>query len=1040
MNSRTLTEALTFTPAARTIDFANVAGFDFRRLVSVVNQTTGVKIFMPVLGAGYTATASGSLVTFSADTTAMSSGDVLQCQYANADAASVALQTVANSALSSIAALESIQTGQLSGLTSLATAELSAMQAVQVLEGIQTSQLSGISTQLTTLQGLQSLATNQLSSLDAKTPTLVSGRQPVDGSGVVQPISASSLPLPSGAATAAKQPALGTAGTPASDVLTVQGAASMTPFLVAGSSAVGSAPVLSPVSVSGVDGSGNKRHLLTNTAGKLQVTPDAVASLGTNADGATLPLALTENGALMVGNAYKKFRDGFVQASPNLTVWDQAWTNQGTGFVNRGGDAAGSAYLRISLDPTRADSEYELTTKTAFRLPSRFIFGVSQTHRFLGHELEVSLVGVDGAGAIEVNSAFADVAISETVTIATNVATINFASALHGIRGGDRVLLVGNTENRLNVGPVTVTIVTPTQITVPCTLANGTYTAGGVVRWADPAKMARNACGLLFENATVTNATYFTRRNGSSGRLLTATTATTTGTQSNTSPYSDAFNSAGAHELIGSMQEFMFISKAADGIAAASGQGRWSQGIPDEEKEYKLRIRAKALSNVTRPIGKIVTATKLAASTTTNIVTSAAHGLAVGSWVAISGVRDIANFPNTAAAAVLSIVSSTEFTIAMAGTTISNSVGGSAILVEGSTVLSGLTGLSVQSIQRTNNILTVTVNTTATGALPGEYWEMHGCNATSMGLYDGPYKMLRMTGSTYEVESVGSNFSSINCGGTFFRRTEHRLHFVQELEYTRHVVELFNQHGSLDASRALAVAPVSLPTLGAITNGMLSFPVLAADIASAAIATATTAAVTQAQGISYSVAIGITAAASLVMDVGIEESDDVGVNWVRVYDFPRTSTSAAQVIRSPVLRSIGTRIRYVTTLISGTGTRVLNRFQMSQPAGVFRQRYDRTITLTSLSSVTATLEADDCDKAELVFNVGAITTTAPVIQMQKSEDYGQSWVDIGSTLTAVASSTVSQTITAGVGRQLRAIVKTAGVGVTAGYVMLKAWR
>ena len=41
--------------------------------------------------------------------------------------------------------------------------------------------------------------------------------------------------LPTGAATAAKQPALGTAGTASSDVLTVQGIASMTPLLVNGS-------------------------------------------------------------------------------------------------------------------------------------------------------------------------------------------------------------------------------------------------------------------------------------------------------------------------------------------------------------------------------------------------------------------------------------------------------------------------------------------------------------------------------------------------------------------------------------------------------------------------------------------------------------------------------------------------------------------------------------------------------------------------------------------------------------------------------------
>jgi hypothetical protein len=48
-------------------------------------------------------------------------------------------------------------------------------------------------------------------------------------------VSAASLPLPTGAATAAKQPALGTAGTASADVITVQGIASMTALVVDGS-------------------------------------------------------------------------------------------------------------------------------------------------------------------------------------------------------------------------------------------------------------------------------------------------------------------------------------------------------------------------------------------------------------------------------------------------------------------------------------------------------------------------------------------------------------------------------------------------------------------------------------------------------------------------------------------------------------------------------------------------------------------------------------------------------------------------------------
>lgn len=47
-----------------------------------------------------------------------------------------------------------------------------------------------------------------------------------------QPVSATALPLPTGAATAAKQPALGTAGSASADVISVQGVASMTALKV----------------------------------------------------------------------------------------------------------------------------------------------------------------------------------------------------------------------------------------------------------------------------------------------------------------------------------------------------------------------------------------------------------------------------------------------------------------------------------------------------------------------------------------------------------------------------------------------------------------------------------------------------------------------------------------------------------------------------------------------------------------------------------------------------------------------------------------
>ena len=50
-------------------------------------------------------------------------------------------------------------------------------------------------------EALQLVGNASLASIDGKTPSLIGGRVPVDGSGVTQPISAASLPLPAGAAT-----------------------------------------------------------------------------------------------------------------------------------------------------------------------------------------------------------------------------------------------------------------------------------------------------------------------------------------------------------------------------------------------------------------------------------------------------------------------------------------------------------------------------------------------------------------------------------------------------------------------------------------------------------------------------------------------------------------------------------------------------------------------------------------------------------------------------------------------------------------------
>jgi hypothetical protein len=103
------------------------------------------------------------------------------------------------------------------------------------------------------------------------------------------------------------------------------------------------------------------------------------------------------------------------------------------------------------------------------------------------------------------------------------------------------------------------------------------------------------------------------------------------------------------------------------------------------------------------------------------------------------------------------------------------------------------------------------------------------------------------------------------------------------------------------------------------------------------------------------------------------------------------------------------------------------------------QLINRTIVLTTLNSTTPNLDVRNTKNIQLVINVGAITTTAPQIQLEGSDDNGITSYNIGSPITAVANSTVQVTNLNIKSQLVRARVSTAGVGVTAGYVLIKAF-
>ena len=129
-------------------------------------------------------------------------------------AATSALQTTGNDSLSSIdGKTATLVSGRVPVDPSGVTSPVSFTRLASATDSVAATQsgtwdvtnVSGVVSLPTgaSTSALQTTGNSSLSSIDTKTPALVTGRIPVDGSAVTQPISAASLPLPAGAATQA---------------------------------------------------------------------------------------------------------------------------------------------------------------------------------------------------------------------------------------------------------------------------------------------------------------------------------------------------------------------------------------------------------------------------------------------------------------------------------------------------------------------------------------------------------------------------------------------------------------------------------------------------------------------------------------------------------------------------------------------------------------------------------------------------------------------------------------------------------------------
>ena len=801
------------------------------------------------------------------------------------------------------------------------------------------------------------------------------------------------------------------------------------------------------------------------------------SKVGFGADGAYIDVSDANKLPVLSTNIAQRIRSA-CESYPDTSFWEETALASGD-FILARGNTGGAGWIEISKDPTAADTETVLSVIEPIHMPIRINAMVSMTHRNAGeHNALIQFVSDDEADGQAL------LPMPEPVEIlnasqATTVITINFATApTTPFRIGQVVSTYGFVDTRLNVNSATVaTIPSATQITLvgndyaftSTTIGSTNGNGLAFIERYDQMGGARNGVSIVHGSATVTQRRFYTRSQGGVSRpsgTLAGSHHVTTGTDLSTALATgygvDAWGAPLETVLMASRDAVLVQDRATDSNAAYSVRYRSTQVVPNPARTYRVRFRVRSTPSLTRPMAKIVSVSK-AGSTTATVTTDGPHGLTTGNFVGAYGVRDQTNFANLTTGAACTVTGTNTFTVVWGSSVTATSYGGFVMRVQGQQALGGAIAQVAQSVSRTNNILSLVGNATwAAPAVIGNIVQLHGVRDNSTGAdlgLDGAYVVTNIATTTLTLTPVpgqaptGGDITSTNCGGGVIQRLGFRIHAIMAVDYEPILSEPTFK-GNTDAGEAQTVAGsvsvsgtvtsnIGTGTLAAVTSANLGIPGTIADVASAALTTTTTtAALTPTFGTSYQVNIPVTAVTGTTptLDVGIEESDDAGTNWFRVYDFPRIT--ATGIYRSPKLPLTGNRVRYVQTVAGTTPsfTRAINRLQNSDNPEMIRQRIDRSLaSAQALNAVTPSLNVENCRSAQLLITAGAITTTAPALQLEGSDDNGVTWYAIGAPLTAVASSTVRVVVVDVHSQLIRARVSTAGVAATLTHVLIKGF-
>lgn len=558
------------------------------------------------------------------------------------------------------------------------------------------------------------------------------------------------------------------------------------------------------------------------------VGPDGnVKGVAVNADGSIAMSGPTgSTGAPVVpSNITTKFREAF-QTYPNIAKWTES--KAAGDIVQIDGNVAGASYLAASLSPLTTNTLTTIDTVSTFSMPLDVAIGLHASQRTAGQELAIEIISTETPDAVP-----ADIAIS-SISQATTTLSVTTATA-HGLRPGDRISIYGVVDSRFNYpGIVVASTNTPTTFTVTA----GTFgtipsvTAGpltsGFVAVRPAASKVPNGTSMILENATVTNASFYAKSEGGDvmpigGTLLGAhgvTIGTTASIQAANVIGAYSFRPTNEYRLYLMADRLQWIDAAVDTTATSNARATITQVIPNSALSYKCRIRVRNGKSLTVPVAEIVSAVKSASATVT-ITTSAAHGLTTSDFIQVYGIRDQTNFANlTAATAVASVINSTQFTIVIGSSTTATSYGGYVTRVNGGQAQVGAVTMSVQSVARTSNVLTVVGSASWSGVLIGDYVNLYGVRNSTDGAtvgVDGSYRVREITTTNLILEPIdngptGADIVTTNCGGGVLKRTDLRISYLRIFDFERERVELLLRPLA-DAAAAIPVAISGIPTV-----------------------------------------------------------------------------------------------------------------------------------------------------------------------------------------------------------------------------------